>query len=162
MARQKEPIALIQAKGKSHKTKAEIAEREKSEIKPVTEGIEPPEMLTTSKQRASFNDYAEKLKRLGVFGETDCDVLAMYVLAVEQYDHCMKMLRTKEAKEDFTVYAYYAKQQDKFCKQCHELAKSLGLTPTARCKLSIPTVNEGPKVNRFAKFSVSERVSGDD
>ena len=33
MAGQRQPIALVQAKGKKHLTKAEIAERERTEVK---------------------------------------------------------------------------------------------------------------------------------
>ena len=35
MAGQRQPIELLKAKGKKHLTKAEIAERENNEIKPV-------------------------------------------------------------------------------------------------------------------------------
>ena len=42
MAGQRQPIALVQAKGKKHLTKAEIAERERTEVKAPSDRVTPP------------------------------------------------------------------------------------------------------------------------
>ena len=46
MAGQRQPIALVQAKGKKHLTKAEIAEREQTEVKAPSDRVTPPSYLT--------------------------------------------------------------------------------------------------------------------
>lgn len=44
MANQKQPIAVIQAKGKKHLTKKEIEEREAQEIKVPFTNVKPPRL----------------------------------------------------------------------------------------------------------------------
>ena len=159
--RNKEPIALIQAKGKSHKTKAEIAEREAKEVKPVTDGIEPPSQLT-AKQKKKFSALAAMMSEWKVLSATDCEALARYVGAVDEYWVCVKILRKKEIRAEIELYGEWSDRLDKWDKMCGRLEAKLGLTPVDRAKLSAPIRQEEPKVNRFAKFSVSGRASGDD
>ena len=157
--RNKEPIALIQAKGKSHRTKAEIAEREAQEVKPITEGIEPPSQLT-AKQKRRFNALAAMLTEWKVLSATDVEALARYVGAVDEYWACVRILRKKEIRADVELYGEWSDRLDKWDKMCGRLEAKLGLTPVDRAKISAPKKEE-TKVNRFAKFSVTEKVSGD-
>ena len=157
--RNKEPIALIQAKGKSHRTKAEIAEREAQEVKPITEGIEPPSQLT-AKQKRRFNALAAMLAEWKVLSATDVEALARYVGAVDEYWACVRILRKKEIRANVESYGEWSDRLDKWDKMCGRLEAKLGLTPVDRAKISAPKKEE-PKVNRFAKFSVTEKASGD-
>lgn len=52
MAGQRQPIALVQAKGKKHLTKAEIAERERTEVKAPSDRVTPPSYLTATQKKA--------------------------------------------------------------------------------------------------------------
>ena len=170
MARPREPIELIMAKGKKNLTKAEISERRASEVKPRTEGIEPPTYLTAAQKR-HFIKLAGQLAKIKVMGETDCDTLARYVTAESQYEEITKELRKtqkeKPDRDDHEVMADYMqavglwnaimdtldKRQDRYFKQASALARDLGLTISSRCKLVVPkTEDEKPKVNKFAQF----------
>lgn len=168
MPKPREPIALIQAKGRKNLTKKEISERRAREVKPCVDGIVAPAYLTPA-QRQRFDVLAGQLKKINILGETDVDTLARYVAAQALYERLTKEVRAlvarppKETEENDTDYyvnltAWTAaqdnlmKQQDRYFKQAHACASALGLTITSRCRLEVPVKEEAPKVNKFAKF----------
>lgn len=63
MARPREPLAVVQAKGLKHLTKAEIQERQDREIKPITDNIIAPGYLT-KKQKDDFYKISKQLQKL--------------------------------------------------------------------------------------------------
>ena len=92
MARPREPLALIEAKGKKHLTKAEKAERQASEVQPCVDGIAAPSYLTAA-QRKQFDKLAGQLQKIKIMGETDVDTLARYITAQALYEQSVKDLR---------------------------------------------------------------------
>lgn len=158
MAGQRQPLALIEAKGLKHLTKAEKAEREAREVKPCTDDIAPPGYLT-KKQKDEFNKIAGQLTKLKIFGETDVDTLARYILAKDTYIKLTKQIQKREIYEDPILLDKYMKNQDRAFKQCHTAAKSLGLTIADRCRLIVPEIKvEAPKENKFARFEKRSAV----
>lgn len=164
MARPREPLSLIQAKGKKHLTKAEIAERQASEVQPCTDEIVAPAYLT-AKQKKTFDMLAAQLRKIEIIGETDCEALARYVTAQELYVQAVKDLRAihKQKPKDMDAAAVVIwaelldkldKRQDRYFKQATAAARDLGLTISSRCKLQVPVKEEAPKVNKFSKFEV--------
>ena len=172
MARPREPIDLLLAKGKKHLTEDEIAARRASEVKPSTDGIEPPGHLTAA-QKKHFTRLAEQLEKIHIMGETDCDTLARYVVAEMLYRDTVKeqrRLAKDRPKEDDPRYEvpadYYKdlemwyimqdatdKRQARYFKQASALARDLGLTISSRCKLQVPVNKEPEKpANKFSKF----------
>ena len=152
MAGQRLPLALIEAKGAKHLTKAEKAEREAREVKPCTDDIAPPGYLT-KKQKDEFKRIAAQLEKLKIMGETDVDTLARYILARDTYSRLTKQIQRKEIYEDPFILDKYMKNQDRAFKQCHTAAKSLGLTIADRCRLVVPEIKvEAKKENKFARF----------
>ena len=172
MARPREPINLIEAKGRSHLTKAEIEERRAVEVQPCTDGIEAPSYLTAA-QKKHFFKLAGQLEKIRIMGETDVDTLARYVTAQSQYEKTTKELRAlakdKPKRDEPDYYTqldlWYAAQgsaaklQDRYFKQASALARDLGLTISSRCKLVVPAKDEEPKVNKFAQF---RKAAGDE
>ena len=168
MARPREPVALLVAKGKKHLTKDEIAAREASEVKPCVDGIAAPSYLTAA-QKKRFNVLSAQLKKINIMGETDVDALARYVVAQSLFEQYSKELRAllkkapnREGEDYFERLGIWAatqenlaKQQDRYFKQAHTCASALGLTISARCRLEVPTQPETPKVNKFAKFGAT-------
>ena len=170
MARPRQPVDLILAKGKKHLTKEEIEKRRATEVSPCADDMEPPSYLTKA-EKDRFVKIADQLEKLGVMGETDTETLARYITAQTQYEKATKELRAllnKRPKEkDFENPAQYmdalgswigfqtalAKLQDRYFKQAQTAASALGLTITSRCKLIAPVVEEAPKENKFAKFA---------
>ena len=158
MAGQRQPIELIKAKGAKHLTKAEIAEREQSEVKPITDNIIAPEYLT-KKQKETFNRLADQLKVLKIMGETDVDALARYITANDFYINAVRKMRSKEVKDNPVLFGSWAKIQERYFKQCRSAANDLGLTISSRCRLVVPErKTETPKENKFKKFEKRSAV----
>ena len=156
MARQREPAAMIKAKGKSHWSKESLEEREKREPNVNLPNVKPPSYLNTKKQREEFDEIARKLKTISetFFTELDVDVLARYVLAREQYVRCNRELKRLTTQHKFGTREFESalRAQDKAFVQCRACGNDLGLTVTSRCKVEIPQVKEEVQENRFAKF----------
>lgn len=158
MAGQRQPLALIEAKGAKHLTKAEKAERAAREVKPCTDDITPPSYLT-KKQRDEFTRIAEQLKKLKILGETDVDALARYILSRDTYVALTKQIQKKKILEDPVLLNQYMKNQDRAFRQCDTSAKALGLTISSRCRLIVPEIKvEATKENKFKRFE--KRASG--
>ena len=177
MARPRQPIDLIIAKGKKNLTKAEIEERRATEPQHFTDGIEAPAYLT-AKQKKSFDLLAGQLQKINIMGETDVDTLARYVTAQSQYEAAAKDLRAlqkqkpKEPTGDdpeegakymdalgtwLTLQNNLDKRVDRYFKQAQTAAAALGLTISSRCKLVVPVKSEPEKVNKFARFGEAAR-----
>lgn len=162
MARPKEPVNLLIAKGKKHLTQAEIAERQAAEVQPCTDEIRPPGYLT-AKQKKRFRELAEQLMKLKILGETDVETLARYITAEDLYQQAVKDIRPaqkcrpdSESLEEMAAWAAMMdkldKRQERYFKQAQTAAASLGLTISSRCRLVIPGQKETPKENKFSKF----------
>ena len=154
MAKPREPIELIIAKGNKHLTKAEIAERRASEVQPIADGIAPPDYLT-KKQKEEFHEIADQLKKLKIMGATDVDALARYIVSRDFYIKSIKKLRSTAVQSDSYEFTNWTKIQKQYFEQCRASASDLGLTISSRCKLVVPQVEEptkkGNKFNRFEK-----------
>lgn len=153
MGRNKQPVSLVVAKGKTHLTKEEIERRMTEEVQPVNADVVPPSYLT-KKQKEEFTEIAEQLKALNVLNETDVDAVARYVLSKELYINLTKQLNKKGVMDDPDILDKYIRNQDKAFKQCRAAAGDLGLTITSRAKLVVPeSAKPAPKENKFARFN---------
>lgn len=153
MARPRQPIALVQAKGKKHLTKAEIEAREKSEIKVDFKDVQAPSYLPENLVK-DFNDIASKLLHIGIMTELDEDVLAMHLLSKQSYLQYTSMLSKAVRNNKISEMEKLMTLQDKAFKQAMTTANALGLTITGRCKLVMPTVEQPIRENKFSKFGV--------
>lgn len=171
MARPRQPIDLVIAKGKKNLTKAEIEERRSSEVQPCVDDIAAPSYLTAS-QKKRFDKLAGQLQKIKILGETDCETLARYVVVQESYERTVKDLRAIERQrpkgDAATVEALVSwmemlekvdKRLERYFKQAHTAASALGLTISSRCKLVVPVKEEKPKQNKFAQFGGMKRES---
>lgn len=144
MARPREPINLIKAKGKKHLTKDEVEKREAEEIKVNLTEIKAPTYLNATEKK-TFTEISKKLLNVGIFTELDEDCLARYIIARRLYISYTKMLTEiikKRSKSEKEIYLddinKVQNMQDKSFKQCQSSARDLGLTISSRCKLIIP------------------------
>ena len=152
MARPRQSIAVIEAKGRSHLSKETIRQRRESEIQPITDNIVAPAFLT-KKQKDKFNNISGQLLKLGIMGETDVDALARYIVAEDFYIHATRQIRKREVNNDPHKLDIWIRIQEKFFKQCRASANDLGLTISSRCRLVIPKIDDQPKrENKFARF----------
>lgn len=162
MARPREPIELVIAKGKKNLTKQEIETRRATEIRPSQDDIVAPSFLTAA-QKKKFVKLAGQLQKIRIMGETDCEALARYIVAQDLYERAVKDLRSAQKQQpkdadisDMVAWAELLdkldKRQDRYFKQANATARDLGLTISSRCKLQVPVKDEQPKVNKFAQF----------
>lgn len=152
MAGQRQPIELVIAKGKKNLTKAEIQERQNSELKPITDNIFPPVYLN-KKQKEEFKIYADQLQKLKIIGETDVDALARFVISRDLYIKLSKQIAKSNVLKDPFLLDKYLKNQDRIFKQCRASANDLGLSISSRCKLVVPQTKEPvKKQNKFKRF----------
>lgn len=169
MARPRQPLALIEAKGKKHLTKAEIEERRATEVQPCTDDLTAPAYLTAAEKKR-FTKLADQLAKIKILGETDTEALARYVTAQSLYEQAVKELRKvqkqrpKDAEvDDLVIWADMLgsldKRIDRYYKQAATAAAALGLTITSRCKLVAPAAPEEPKENKFMRF---RKAAGDE
>jgi P27 family predicted phage terminase small subunit len=143
MARPREPIDLIKAKGKKHLTKAEYEERKEQELDVPFTDVKPPEYLVGEKQLKKFNYYAEMLLEIGIFTELDADCLARYIMGEQLYLQYTNLLIGLIKSKDYDQLGKIQGLQDRAFKQCQQCARDLGLTISSRCKLVVPQTDEG-------------------
>lgn len=152
MARPRQPIEVVIAKGKKNLTKAEIQERRDREVKPIADNLDPPSYLT-KKQKEEFVRISEQLQKLKIMGETDTDALARYIIAKDFYNKAVKKLRSKDVSNNPGLFYGWTKIQEKYFKQCRACANDLGLTISSRCKLVVPVTDDSTKKeSKFNKF----------
>lgn len=145
MAGPKQPIDLLKVKGRAHLTKSEIKEREQQEIHAPADKIEPPGYLT-KKQKSEFNKISSQLIELGIMSNLDCDCLARYIIAEENYRNAVRMMKKLPCDPELIVLIdKVTAVQDRAFKQCRAAASDLGLTISSRCKLVVPKAPEKPK-----------------
>lgn len=151
MARPRQPIELVIAKGKKNLTKAEIEQRRAQEIKVDYKNVTPPEYLP-AKLKKEFEEIAEKLLAIGIMTELDEDCLARYLIAQSNYLNYTKLLAKAMRAENMDDIIKAQRAQDVAFRQCQAAANALGLTISSRCKLVMPEVEVVQPKNRFEKF----------
>ena len=135
--RPKKPAALLEAEGKSHLSKSELQDRKESELKVPFTDVTPPSYLSKT-QKKKFKDIADKLLAIGIMTELDVDCLAMYVLAFDLYVSYTETLADMIETNDLEEMKSVQNLQDKAFRQAHTAARSLCLTITDRCKVTVP------------------------
>lgn len=154
--RNKQPLSVIQGKGRSnHLTKEEIEKRKEQEekLKGFTDNIEAPSYLTAAQKR-EFDKISKELVRLKIFSNLDIDGLARYIDSRDQYIKIVRLLRKAKPEDDFKAYAQIQRSKNLLFNECRSAAADIGLTITSRLKLVIPkTEEEAPKTEAERRFS---------
>lgn len=174
MAGQRQPIALVEQKGRKHLTKAEIEQRKNSEVKAPNDKVKPPSYLD-KKLKSKFKKIAKELIALDIISNLDCDALARLLIVEDDFlkiteqikntDMMVEATLTEEKEIDgeirkvkvkvLQVNEEYNKLQimrDRCWKQVRQGAADFGLTISSRCRLVVPKVEE-KKENRFMKHA---------
>lgn len=161
--RNKQPLAVIQGKGRSkHLTKEMIKERQEQEdaVRGFTDKIVAPSYLS-KKQKDDFNGIANELVRLNIFSNLDVDSLARYIDSKHQYLQLIKDL--KKIKPTIVVESedgtknYFANEdypklmriKNTLFNECRAAASDLGLSITSRLKLVIPKKEDNKPQSDF-------------
>ena len=181
MAGKKQPLAVIQANGRKHLTKAEIELRKAQELHPAADKVAPPAWLDT-KQKKRFKELAAQLIDLKIMTNLDCEALARlvkvesdYIAMAQVIDALPLMVEKRRYKTDLDgkpeidpdngekivetrmvvneERAALLQQQDKLWKQCRQGATDFGLTIAGRCRLVAPKAKEEKPENKFLKYA---------
>lgn len=155
MARPREPVDLIVAKGKKHISKADIEERRAKEIQVPFKEIKPPKYLN-KKQKKTFKELAGKLLAINIYTELDADTLARYIIAQDLYIAYTDSINKLIEQGNLLQLKEVQGMQDKAFRQAQSSARDLGLTISSRCKLEVPVVEKPEKQNKFKKFEAGD------
>ena len=163
MARPRQPVDLIKAKGLKNLTKAEYIERKDSEVMVSCDRIKPPQFLTKNEKK-QFEMIAKELIEIGIMSNLDCDILARYIKAEKEYLKLTKELekikfKVEKEKGEAEQEEQYEKQCEKYAvlvkaqslqlKACNEMAREMWLNISSKCKLVVTKKEETPKKNKF-------------
>lgn len=156
--RPKQPLSVIQGKGKSkHITKAEAKDRKKQEewAKGFSDNVEAPEYLL-KEQKEEFYKIANELIRLNIFSNLDVDFLARYIDSKAEYEKMTKAMRNIKRPhfdpEEMKLYTDLRLNRNTFYNECRAAASELGLSITSRLKLVIPVKEEKEESEFDKKF----------
>lgn len=173
MAGQRQPINLVIAKGKKHLTKAEIEERQKTEVKAAADKVTAPSYLLPE-QKKQFKKIVKELRAIDLITNLDVDALARLIVAQTKYVEVTKLIQelptmikvkvptNQKDEEGNTVFTEKEVVngeverlliiQDRCWKQCRQGAADFGLTVSSRCRLVVPKAEEPQKVNKYDKY----------
>lgn len=147
MARPRKTIDLMQAQRRVHRSDEEKAARKAGEINAPADCICSPSYLN-EEQREEFLNISEQLVKLGIMSNLDCDTLARYLTARDNYIKFTGIVDGIAAEpENIIMIDKATAVQDRAFKQCRSAASDLGLTVGARCKLVIPVKEERKDAN---------------
>lgn len=174
MAGRRQPIALVEAKGKKHLTKAEIEERRRTEIHAPSDKVTAPSYLTAAQKKA-FRKTVKELRAIDLISNLDVDALARLIIAQDKYKEVtqeiekqplmIEVLHDTGKKDESGEPIMEAREivngqverlallQDRYFRQCRQGAADFGLTVSSRCRLVVPKAQEAPKDNKFSKFA---------
>ena len=148
----RQPLVVIEGKGKKHLTKKEKLERAEREVKAEKpKYVLAPDYLP-QELREKFKSISRQLLALDIFSKLDRDSLAMYLIARSQYVQATEHVqRALEAGKTEAV-SDWAGVQDKFFKQARACANDLGLTVTSRCRLVLPQKKDEDEGDEMEKL----------
>ncbi|MBT2600956.1 MULTISPECIES: phage terminase small subunit P27 family [unclassified Oceanobacillus] len=166
--RNRQPLSVIQGKGKSkHITKEEAKKRQQQEeqLSGYTDKIEAPSYLT-KKQKEDFEHLSTELMRLGIFSNLDVDNLARYIDSKTHYLELNRELKKIKPTEVIELddgskrtvhnkdYPALMRVKNNLFNECRAAASDLGLSITSRLKLVIPKAEDDkPKTEAEKRFS---------
>ncbi|EEM55724.1 MULTISPECIES: phage terminase small subunit P27 family [Bacillus cereus group] len=164
IGRKAKPINLHLLEGNSNRlTKDEIEQRLKAEkqLQAKKDKVKPPTWLD-SVAKKEFRRIAGELLELDVITNIDVNALATYCDAYSDYVECTKIIReegllveyTNKAAETNKVPHPLLTKKKQLHEQMKTLAVEFGLTPSARAKIVIPNIKQGPKTNVEKEFDV--------
>lgn len=154
MPRPRESIHVIQMKGKTHIGKEEIERRKAEEVKAPSDNVEAPDYLP-ARLKKRFNEYAEQLVEMNIFGNVDADALGRYLIAQESYENVSKALLKMDPIKNMDDYSKIVTTQTKLFGQARQTANDLGLSISSRGKLVLPKQepNVKPKTETEKRFA---------
>lgn len=134
----RQPVDVLEAKGKKHLTKAEIAERRRNEPKvPKAKTAKPPKWLPEALKK-DFRALGKRLIAAGLYTDLDADTLGRYLIAQQQWLKATVEADKALTQKDVEAARDWSAIQERYFKQARNCANDMGMTVTSRCRLVIP------------------------
>lgn len=138
MSGRRQPTEVVVANGRKHLSKAEIAERERKEVKlPTAKTAKPPKWLPEGLKK-DFRALGKKLIAAGLYTDLDADTLGRYLVAQQEWLLATAETQKHLAARDVENADLWGKMQERYFKQARNCANDMGLTVTSRCRLVVP------------------------
>lgn len=150
MAGPRQPIDLIEYKGRSHLTKQQIKDRRDTEVKANNDKVAPPDILD-GEQCERFNEIADELLDIGIMTNLDNDSLARFIIHQSEYEKVARKIY-ETSIINIEDYEDLVKIQEKHFKMARQSEMDLGLTISSRAKLVAPKKEDDKPINKFDKF----------
>ena len=157
----RQPLELLEAKGRKHLTRAERAGRAAGEVRGPGDikRLIPPAWLTEG-QRAEFNRVARIVVELmpSMVARTDGDTIATYCMARQEWLTATARVNQAMTAGDLEGANGWGLVQDRFFKQARACANDLGLTISSRCRLVAPKAPDSPADNPLVRMLEQQRA----
>lgn len=148
------PLSVLEGRGKKHLSEQEKADRLAGEVLFLADEPIPPPSWLSKKQKQTFSEIEELLRKAKIVSALDADTLGRYIVAHDHWlkttNQIKKALSDKEI--DMDVVDQWGRIQDRFFKQARGCATDLGLTITSRCRLVVPQAIPNPEENPFERM----------
>ena len=129
---------------KESKVEKELKKKTEEKLKGSAKRITPPSYLSPN-QKKLFKTIVKNLTEAGILGVLDIYVLSSAAITI---DRLMTMETQINENEDLLFDSKFMSSKDKYMKDFFRICNELCLSPQARAKISIATVNgvkEGKK-----------------
>lgn len=136
------PSQFAKEHGSKNWTKAELKEKEESEVILDDEQIEPSSFLP-EEHHERFHWFVNEFAEMGILNNVDGDALSRYIMADFNYWKVNDELEQMNVAEE--GYSRLSNVQNRFFNQAISLSKELGLTMAARGKLKREKEDENKK-----------------
>lgn len=149
MSRPRKPVETATG----HRTKEEIQQRKELTVRveSTKDSIVHPEWLKDKKMVNEFYKIAYRLFDIGIFTDLDCDTLARYLIAKQNWLAAERDVIEANKLADRKEFQSAIKALNVVTMECQKLAAALGMTIQSRCNMSLPPKKE-EKVNKFDEF----------
>ncbi|KQX69239.1 phage terminase small subunit P27 family [Paenibacillus sp. Root444D2] len=149
----RKPIDVLLAEGKTHLTKSEIEERREKEnaIRPNSDKIKCPSWVKDKVARSEYKRLSEELQELNLLTNLDVNTLASYAVAFSLYQKATQelegqsLLINESANPLIRIQLLYSDE-------CKKYAIQMGLTISSRLKLVVPKPSDDKPKNKFGDF----------
>ena len=157
----RQPLEVLEAKGRKHLSKSEKAARRAGEVRGGgdVKRLAPPSWLPEG-QRAEFNRVARIVVQLmpSLVARTDGDTIATYCMARQEWMTATAKANQAMRAGDLKGAQGWGLVQDRYFKQARACANDLGLTISSRCRLVAPEAPERPEDNPFMRMLEQQRA----
>ena len=157
MPRDNLPSKIAKEFGRKNYTKAELLEKEKTEVIAPEDDVQPSRSLPKRLHKRFFW-YVEQFKGMGILTNVDTEALSRYLIYVDHFWKIQKLL--DEANPDEEGYTTLVNNLNKYSDRALNLEKELGLTMVSRMKIkkSDESKEDKPKTTEELLFGEALKI----